>query len=118
MMPEIIIDIEGLKKIAAGDDAFVTEILSLYSERTEKDIVELKAAHAEQNWPAVQFVVHRMRSAAVPLGIDGLLIALKKIELNLKQDILDGVNDLLNQVYQLSALAIENAKNELKTTSV
>lgn len=113
-----LIDISGLKKIAGGDDAFVIEILTLFSERTQKDLEELAEAEKEENWDSIQFLVHRMRSAAVPLGIKDLLVYLKKIELNLKQGILDDIHGLLKSVYKLAATAVEEALHELKATSV
>ncbi len=117
-MVKKIIDIEGLQKIAGDDTSFVQEILALYAERAQKDIDELRLAEQEHNWSAIQFVVHRMRSAAVPLGMKELLVYLKKIELNLKEDILEDIDNLLKQVYQISEMAIKEALNELKTTSV
>ena len=117
-MVKKIIDIEGLKKIAGDDASFVAEILALYADRAQKDINELQLAEQEHNWSTIQFVVHRMRSAAVPLGMKNLLIYLKKIELNLKEGILDDIDNLLKQVYQITEMAIKEALNELKTTSV
>lgn len=113
-----VIDLTGLKKIAGDDDAFIVEILTLFSERTQKDLKELAAAEKEENWDTIQFLVHRMRSAAVPLGIQDLLVYLKKIELNLKEGVLDNINGLLKSVHQNAQWAIDDAINQLKATSV
>ena len=117
-MTNTIIDIEGLKRIAAGDEKFVQEILTLYTERTANDLEELKVAADEKDWNTVQFIAHRMRSASVPLGAKNLLVFLKKAELNLKSGNPEGIESILDTIYSEAILAIQAAKDQLKPTSV
>lgn len=112
------IDIEGLKRIAAGDEKFIQEILTLYTERTANDLEELKVAADEKDWNAVQFLAHRMRSASVPLGAKDLLVFLKKAELNLKSGNPEGIELILESIHGEARMAIQAAKDQLKSTSV
>lgn len=112
------IDIEGLKRIAAGDEKFIQEILTLYTERTASDLEELKLAVDKKDWNAVQFLAHRMRSASVPLGAKNLLTFLKKAEMNLKSGNAEGIELILESINKEATMAIKAAKNQLKSTSV
>jgi HPt (histidine-containing phosphotransfer) domain-containing protein len=117
-MTNTILDLEGLKRIAAGDDEFVQEILSLYTERTATDLKELKVATDKKDWNAVQFLAHRMRSAAVPLGAKALLVYLKKAELNLKNGNTDGIESILESIFSEAKMTIQAAKDQLNPSSV
>ncbi|MGB6036603.1 MAG: Hpt domain-containing protein [Cryomorphaceae bacterium] len=109
------IDVNGLKQLSGNDLEFVNDILKLYTERTAVDLSELKDARNESNWSKVRFVIHRMRSAAVPLGLKELVILLRKVENKLKAEELDGVIVELDQITQHSEEALQDAKRQLET---
>ncbi len=111
------IDIEGLKRLSGNDIAFVNEILKLYGERTTKDVEELRSAYDEKDWNAVRFVVHRMRSAAVPLGLKHLVVLLKRIEIALKNDEIQGIREQLEDVYATTSHVMRDAQEKLDMTS-
>jgi HPt (histidine-containing phosphotransfer) domain-containing protein len=109
------INVNGLKQLSGNDLEFVNDILKLYTERTSIDLSELKDARNENNWSKVRFVIHRMRSAAVPLGLKELVILLRKVENKLKAEELDGVLVELDQITQHSEEALQDAKRQLET---
>ena len=111
------IDIEGLKRLSGNDIAFVNEILKLYGERTSRDVEELRAAYDEEDWNAVRFVVHRMRSAAVPLGLKNLVVILKRIELALKNEEIQGIREQLEEVYSITSIVMRDAQEKLDMAS-
>lgn len=108
------IDVNGLKQLSGNDEEFVNDILKLYTERTSADLSELKEARDEGNWSKVRFVIHRMRSAAVPLGLKELVVLLRKVENKLKAEELEGVLSELDQVTKHSEEALEDAKRKLE----
>lgn len=111
------IDIEGLRRLSGNDEGFVTEILRLYTDRAAKDLDELQSARLVKDWGTVRFVVHRMRSAAVPLGLKNIVVFLKKVEMKLKEDILDGVELELNEILSMTREAIDDANHHLSLIS-
>lgn len=108
-----VIDIEGLRRMSGNDEAFVTEILQLYSERAARDLSDLERAQASSDVASAKFVVHRMRSAAVPLGLKQLVVALKKVELALQHQFSTEVSEQLTHIMALTEQAITDASNRL-----
>lgn len=108
------IDVNGLKQLSGNDDDFVNDILKLYAERTLVDLNELKDARDEKNWSMVRFVIHRMRSAAVPLGLKELVVLLRKVENKLKAQEWEGVISELDQITKHSEEALLDAKRQLQ----
>ena len=108
------IDVKGLKQLSGNDEDFVNDILKLYTERTSIDLNELKDAREESNWSKVRFVIHRMRSAAVPLGLKELVVLLRKVENKLKEEEMDGVNSEIDQIARHSEEALLDAKRQLE----
>lgn len=113
-----VIDIEGLMKLSGNDSDFVNEILKLYKQRTNKDLQELKQAAQVEDWNTVRFVVHRMRSAAVPLGLKSLVVLLKRIELKIGESSAEELNEQLREVFTITENAMIDAQNKLDLRSV
>lgn len=111
------IDIDGLRRLSGNDEGFVTEILRLYAERAAKDLDEIQSARLIQDWGTVRFVVHRMRSAAVPLGLKNIVVFLKKVEMKLKEEVLEGVEMELNEILSMTREAIDDANHHLSLIS-
>jgi len=109
-----IIDINGLKQLSGDDDDFVNDILRLYLERTVIDLTELEKSLTSKDWNKLRFIIHRMRSSAVPLGLKDLVILLRKVENKLKINELEGVNSEVGLIISHSREALENAKNQLE----
>ncbi len=107
------IDVNGLKNLSGNDTEFVNDILKLYLERTSADLVELSESGQEENWSRVRFIVHRMRSSAVPLGLKELVVLLRKVENKLKEEKTEGVKDDLDKIITHSEEAIEDARKRL-----
>lgn len=111
-----VIDIDGLKRLSGNDSGFVSEILKLYTERTAKDLFELNTARNLGDWNGVRFVVHRMRSAAVPLGLKELVVLLRKVENQLREEDIKGAEAHLDEISSIATHALEDA--QLKLASV
>jgi len=110
-----VIDIEGLKRLSGNDTGFVSEILRLYAERTAKDLSELQAARQIEDWNGVRFVVHRMRSAAVPLGLKELVVKLRRVENQLREENMQGVALQLDEILAIAGHALEDARLKIDT---
>ena len=108
------IDVNGLRQLSGDDQDFVNDILKLYTERTVADLTELEKAQKAADWSKVRFVIHRMRSSAVPLGLKELVILLRKVENKLKSEEVEGVNEEIERIAQHSREALKDAKNRLE----
>jgi|SRR5690606_29897925 len=116
-MKNKIIDIEGLRRLSGNDEAFVAEILKLYTDQASKDVKELETGRALEDWNTIRFVVHRMRSSAVPLGLKDLVVLLKKVEMKLKNEDFENVQSEIAEIIAISKQAIDDAKHQLSLTS-
>ncbi len=112
-----VIDIEGLRRLSGNDEAFVAEILKLFAERATKDTEELATAQKTNDWSTIRFVVHRMRSAAVPLGLKDLVILLKKVEMEIKEETFGNINSYLEQIFTITKMAVEDAQLQIQSAS-
>ena len=112
-MKNQIIDIEGLRRLSGNDEAFIAEILKLYTDQAAKDVIELENSSALDDWNTIRFVVHRMRSSAVPLGLKDLVVLLKKVEMKLKDGIHENVHSEIVRIIEISRYAIADAKHQL-----
>lgn len=108
-----VIDVEGLKRLSGNDKSFVSEILKLYTERTAKDIQELESARNIQDWNGVRFVVHRMRSAAVPLGLKELVVLLRRAENQLREGDFNDIDVQLDRICSIANHALQDAQVKL-----
>ena len=112
-----VIDVEGLRRMSGYDEVFVSEILKLYTERSAKDLEELRSAREKNAPKTIKFIVHRMRSAAVPLGLKELVVLLKKVELGIDADESTDLTDELDAIETITRAAVENAQRQLNVTS-
>lgn len=112
-----VIDVEGLRRMSGYDESFVSEILKLYTERSIKDLEELRSARETKAPKTIKFIVHRMRSAAVPLGLKELVVLLKKVELGIDADESTDLTDELDAIEEITRAAVENARRQLNVTS-
>ena len=112
-----VIDVEGLRKMSGYDEVFVSEILKLFAERSTKDLEELGNARKSGSTNTIKFVVHRMRSAAVPLGLKELVILLRKVEMAIDNDESTDLTKELDAIEKITKQAIGNAQQHLNVIS-
>jgi HPt (histidine-containing phosphotransfer) domain-containing protein len=113
-----VIDVEGLRRLSGNDNTFVSEILKLYADRSTRDIKYLEEARAQNDWNNIRFVVHRMRSAAVPLGLKKLVVLLKKVEMNIKEgQPTEDLQPVLDEIFLITRNAVSDARAKLAVVS-
>jgi HPt (histidine-containing phosphotransfer) domain-containing protein len=116
-MNHSVLDLDGLRRLSGNDEAFIVEILELYSNRAQADIKELQEAHKSEDWDAIRFIVHRMRSSAIPLGLKDLVILLKRTELEVKAGNLARIPEFLSQIVFITEQACTEVDSLVKTPS-
>jgi HPt (histidine-containing phosphotransfer) domain-containing protein len=108
------IDVQGLKQLSGNDQEFILDVLKLYAERVSEDLKELKKAKESEDWTKARFVVHRMRSAAVPLGLKELIVLLRQAEEKIKSEKLLNIHEQIDQIMTHSQEALDDAKKRLQ----
>ncbi|HEY1055771.1 MAG TPA: ATP-binding protein [Emticicia sp.] len=76
-----VIDLTDIKRISGGDPAFVSEVLELFIRDTPVKLQKIKESLEKQDYAAIKFSAHTMKSSANLLKIkNGLFTLLDKIE--------------------------------------
>lgn len=101
--------------MTGNDKVFAAELLQMFVVQVGNDLRELQDKSAEENWAAVQFTAHRMRSSIAPFGMTETLQALKSLELQLKAGITADAPTYLLAVHQNCSAALAQAEELLET---
>jgi HPt (histidine-containing phosphotransfer) domain-containing protein len=67
-------------ELSGNDTSFALEILNLFIQTLKTEETELRTAVEERNWPTVQFISHRLRSAAGSVGAKNIALSCKELE--------------------------------------
>lgn len=86
------------------------DLLMFYTERVKEDMQELNKAHSHKDWTRVRFIVHRMRSTAITMGLKDLIAHLRVVEDKLKDEDLDSLRSDLDQICELFQNAIDEVQ--------
>lgn len=108
------INIDSLLKLSDGDRKFVEEILSLFIERTPREL-EKAGKFLEENKPSqLAEVLHKLKSFTTPLGLVQLQSKISLLENVIKTHEIAGFQDELNALLCHVEGIVERAKSQLK----
>lgn len=79
-------DSTNLRSIAGDDTGFVVEILQTFLDTLKVDIATVQNAFENEDWPSVQFVTHRLRSAAGSVGAENTQLTCRLLEEYIKSN--------------------------------
>jgi HPt (histidine-containing phosphotransfer) domain-containing protein len=102
----------NLRSIAGDDTGFVVEILQTFLETLKADIATVQIAFENEDWPNVQFVTHRLRSAAGSVGAENTQLTCRLLEEYLKNNQIEKGN--LNSLHKNFLIASEFDLSEIK----
>lgn len=109
------INLDGLNKLANGDEVFKKEILEIFITETPVEMEALNKAIAQKNFEEIKAIAHKFISSIVLLGLKQKLhILLQEMEAlaNASSD-LARIKKLNVQLQEISKMAVEEAKKEL-----
>src|SRR5580692_3288122 len=78
--PAALYDLDRLKQIGQGDEAFVRRMVSLFLEQAPAAAVEMKDALSVEDGPRLHAVAHRLKPMLHNLGIASLAQDIREIE--------------------------------------
>lgn len=79
-------NLDELKALANGDDAFVTEMVKVFINTTQAGIADMETALAEENWENLADFAHKIVPPCRHLQANTLLKKLKTIELLIRDE--------------------------------
>jgi signal transduction histidine kinase/DNA-binding response OmpR family regulator/CHASE3 domain sensor protein len=100
-------NLEEIKKITRGDEAFLKKIIELFIENTPSNAEKLKQAAEEENWEQAAMLAHKLRPSFAHMGMKAMAEDLRIIEDNAtEKKELDKTRAMVKEFYRKSAQVV------------
>lgn len=110
-------NLEELKQLANGDDAFVEEMIQVFINTTNTGLIDMEKALAEENWNNLADYAHKIVPPCRHLQANDLLKKLKNIELLIRDEgKTEDMEQLVAEAKTEATEIIALLEEELKTT--
>ncbi|WP_200505717.1 hybrid sensor histidine kinase/response regulator [Adhaeribacter terrigena] len=110
-MGEVNIDLTFLKEMAAGNQAFMDEIIGMFISGTPESLQKMQEAIHENDWPNVKAIAHRLKSSMFLIGIKELEMNMAAIEQNAQNpEEQEMVQKLLDRTRKICEIAIQKLR--------
>lgn len=97
--PAPLYNLEFLKQVYNSDNEIIDQIRQIFLENIPKYINDLKQASDEQNWAAISFTAHKIKSSIKLFNIDQIIEEVVEIEHHSKaMTELDGLSNKIEHV--------------------
>ncbi len=107
-------DLNDLKNLSNGDDAFVAEMVQVFINTTNAGIADMETALANEDWENLADYAHKIVPPCRHLQANSLLKKLKNIELQIRDDNnTEGMAEMVADAKAEAALVIDLLKGEL-----
>ncbi len=78
--PDKLYDLEDLRNIAAGDDPFIAEMISLFISQNETALLEIRNQIDTTDYSKVKAILHKMKPSVVVMGVSVLIEIINQVE--------------------------------------
>ncbi|MFN8165318.1 MAG: response regulator [Bacteroidia bacterium] len=110
------INLNYLKQIADGNDAFVAEMIEMFINKTPQALEEMAENFRKQNWEELKRIAHRIKPSFGYIGMSDIQSALARIEvLSEEHNDAEQVNQLIHTVEESTRVVCDLLKKELNT---
>jgi hypothetical protein len=107
--------IEFLINFSNGDPDFIKELLHVYIKQKDESIEKLRKFYVEQNYQALQDLVHKLKSSVGFFKLDELKDQLQKLEIDFKhQRNLEAIPNIIEVIQKQSDEMIQDVLNEIE----
>jgi CheY-like chemotaxis protein len=104
-------DLTMVQTISGGDESFVKRMVQLFIDTMPPSLKELQNETAQQNWPQVSKLAHKMKATIDSMGIASLKDDIRTIEANGKK----GENpDKIPELVQVVVKVVETCVDQLR----
>jgi len=108
---EKLYDLTMVQTISGGDESFVKRMVQLFIDTMPPSLKELQTETAQQNWPQVSKLAHKMKATIDSMGISCLKEDIRTIEANGKKgENLDKIPALAEQVVKVVETCVDQLK--------
>lgn len=105
-------NLEDLKKFCMGDEDLLLEVMTDLVSRTAADLRELEVAMAVKNYSVVREITHQLSSRLGQIKVPSGQKA-REIEISIKNNKLDGVDEILNDFISETRIFLELVSQDL-----
>lgn len=93
-------DLDKLSAMAAGNEAFIQKMISLFVEETPKEIENMKAALNDKDYQLVSSLAHKIKPSLDYMCVDEMFTLVKEVELweGNEETMLQKADDLMSKV--------------------
>lgn len=112
-MEDKLYDLTSLKKIAGGNQDFISKMITLFSEITPKHVEEMKICLIENDFEAIGKIAHGMKPSIDQMGIKSLYQTIRDLEKNGKEN--TNTNQIPNLITEVENV-INTVCQQLKST--
>ena len=95
-------DLSMIQSVSGGDTAFINKMIVLFVETVPLNVQELVDATLLKNWDKVAKMAHKLKSTIDSMGIRTLHDAIRKIEMNAKNN--EDLEQMPNRVRQVESV--------------
>lgn len=78
--PEFNIDLTYLRDVSSGSNEFIVDMIELFLEQTPAYFEQLRQFIAEENWPKVAEIAHKIKPTLAFMGADAAKESMAAIE--------------------------------------
>jgi HPt (histidine-containing phosphotransfer) domain-containing protein len=111
----VVLDLSYLKSLSEGNNAFVREMLTIFSEDIPELMRQLKIAVDAEDWKRVGQLAHKYRSPLSLLRLHRLEEIMKTMEYKVGEKILiEEMNMLFSEAQSLTERALESVQREIE----
>ncbi|HYG40212.1 MAG TPA: response regulator [Cytophagales bacterium] len=115
-MSERVVNLDYLKQMAEGNEAFVTKAINLFLQKAPVDVENLLDNFKKKDWGNLKLLCHKVKSSFAILGIKSLQEIMQSIENDCSENKIDEAKfeKLLSQTQSYTSKAIEELTEELQ----
>jgi HPt (histidine-containing phosphotransfer) domain-containing protein len=109
-------DLTMIKEIAHGNNDFIKKMMQLFLDTIPPALSEMNQHIADQNWPSLGAVAHKIKPSIDTMGIDLLREDIRTLEKNGKDSInLEEIPGLMSKVELVINRIFEQIREEMTT---
>lgn len=113
----MLINLDNLRTLSRGNEAFLREILMVYLSATPVDLANMRSAVVEGNWHVVRYFAHKMKSSSFTIGFQQGHAQFQKIEHAIRDGALSEIPEAFEKAVELCSACLVDVENELHLLS-